>query len=98
MQQSPIFRPFDFNFGGTDVGVTQTTDAFQRGNFYQAVSKGASGKVNYQVVYLVTTVPKIVVNIPAADGVAYPSAAFGGCPTGTEGIIDISVYEPAIIA
>ena len=98
VQQSPIFRPFDFNFGGTDVGVTQTTDAFQRGNFYQLVSKGASGKVNYQVVLdPVTTVPKIVVNIPAADGVAYPSAAFGGCPTGKEGIIDIAVYEPAII-
>jgi hypothetical protein len=27
-QLSPIFKPFDFNFGGTDVGVTQTTDAF----------------------------------------------------------------------
>ena len=98
VQQSPIFRPFDFNFGGTDVGVTQTTDAFQRGSFFQLVSKGASGKVNYQVVLdPVTTVPKIVVNIPAADGVAYPSAAFGGCPTGSEAIIDIAVYEPAII-
>jgi hypothetical protein len=98
VQQSPIFLPFDFNFGGTDVGVTQTTDAFQRGNFFRLVSHGASGKVNYQVVLdPVTTVPKIVINIPAADGVAFPSAAFGGCPTGTEGIIDIAVYEPAII-
>ena len=98
VQQSPIFLPFDFNFVGTDVGVTQTTDAFQRGNFFQLISRGAPGKVNYQVVLdPVTTVPKIVINIPAADGVAFPSAAFGGCPTGTEGIIDIAVYEPAII-
>ena len=99
VQQSPIFQPFDFNFGGTDVGTTQTTDAFQKGSFFQLVARGQSGKVNYQVVLdPVTTTPKIVINVPAADGVAYPSAAFSGCPTGTEGIIDIAFYEPAIIS
>ena len=101
VQQSPILQPFDFNFGGTDVGTVQTTDAFQRGNFSQLISHGqnASG-VTYQVVLdPVTTAPKIVVNIPAADGVAYPSNAFtGGCPTGKFAIVDIAVYEPAIIS
>jgi hypothetical protein len=100
VQQSPIFLPFDFNFGGTDIGTVQTTDAFQRGNFFQLISHGQNANgVTYQVVLNpVTTAAKIVVNIPAADGVAYPSAAFGGCPTGKEAIIDIAVYEPAIIS
>ena len=101
VQQSPILQPFDFNFGGTDVGTVQTTDAFQRGNFSQLISHGQNANgITYQVVLdPVTTAPKIVVNIPAADGVAYPSDAFtGGCPTGKFAIVDIAVYEPAIIS
>lgn len=100
VQLSPIFRRFDFNFAGTDVGVTQTTNAFQRGNFFQLLSPGNSGGAgvaSYQVVLdPVSTTPKIIVNIPAADGVAYPSAAFGGCATGKEGIVDLVVYRAAI--
>ena len=34
LQQSPILSNADFNFDGTDVGTTQATDAFQRGNFW----------------------------------------------------------------
>ena len=101
VQQSPILQPFDFNFGGTDVGTVQTTDAFQRGNFFQLISHGQNANgIRYQVVLdPVTTAAKIVVNIPATDGVAYPSAAFvGGCPTGKFAIVDIAVYEPAIIS
>lgn len=99
VQQSPIFQPFDFNYGGTDLGTVQTTDALQRGSFFQLVARGQSGKVNYSVVLdPVTATPKIVINVPAVDGVAYPSAAFGGCPTGAEAIIDLAVYEPAIIS
>jgi hypothetical protein len=44
----------------------------------------------------VNTISAIVINVPAANGVAYPSAAFGGCPTGTEGIVDLNIYEPAL--
>src|ERR1700760_1637155 len=101
VQQSPILQPFDFNFGGTDVGTVQTTNAFQRGNFFQLISHGKNANgVTYQVALdPVTTAPKIVVNIPAADGVAYPSDVFtGGCPTGKFAIIDIAVYEPAIVS
>ena len=100
VRQSPIFRPFDFNFGGTDIGTVQTTDAFQRGNFFQLISHGQNGDgVTYQVVLSpLTTTSKIVVNIPAADGVAFPSADFvGGCSTGKFAVVDIAVYEPAIV-
>jgi len=98
VQQSPIFNKFDFNYGGTDVGTTQTTDAFQRANFFDLLNHGnADDNVTYHVVLSpVHTVSAIVINVPAANGVAYPSAAFGGCPTGKEGIVDISIYEPAL--
>src|SRR5215475_4683909 len=36
---SPIFSNADFNFGGTDVGTTQATDALQRGNFWKMIDK-----------------------------------------------------------
>jgi hypothetical protein len=100
VEQSPIFRPFDFNYGGTDVGFTQTTDAFQRANFFKLLNFG-NVKIDDNFVYHVIlspmkTLAAIVINVPATDGVAYPSAAFSGCPTGEEAIIDINFYEPAI--
>lgn len=102
VQQSPIFRPFDFNFGGADVGVTQTTNAFQRANFFKPISEGQGqgNGISYQVVLdPVTTSPKIVVNIPAADGVAYPDSVFvGGCGSGEIGIVDFAAYVPAILS
>ena len=99
VQQSPIFNKFDFNYGGTDVGTTQTTDAFQRANFFDLLKHGnADDNVTYHVILSpVHTVSAIVINIPAANGVAYPSAAFeGGCPAGKEAIVDINIYEPAL--
>lgn len=101
VQQSPIFNSFDFNYGGTDVGFTQTTDAFQRANFFALLNHGNvsfDNNVTYHVILSpVYTVSAIVINIPAAKGVAYPSALFvGGCPTGIVGIVDISIYEPAL--
>lgn len=38
-QQSPIFQSADFNYGGTDAGRTQTTDAFQRANFWKVIDR-----------------------------------------------------------
>jgi hypothetical protein len=100
VQQSPIFNSADFNYGGTDVGFTEATDAFQRANFFKALNFGDASiddNVTYHVLLSpVNTISAIVINVPAASGVAYPSAAFGGCPTGTEAIIDIAVYEPAL--
>lgn len=100
VQKSPIFNGFDFNFGGTDVGFTQTTDAFQRSNFAGLLNHGNASfdnNVTYHVILSpVRTVSAIVINVPAANGVAYPSAAFGGCPTGVEGIVDFGIFVPAL--
>jgi hypothetical protein len=100
VQESPIFNSADFNYGGEDVGFTETTDAFQRANFFKLLNFGNlpfDDNIFYHVILSpVKTVSAIVINVPAASGVAYPSAVFGGCPTGTEGIIDLAVYEPAL--
>ncbi len=97
VQQSPIYNAADFNYGGTDVGLTETTDAFQRANFYKLLNFGSvpfDDNIFYHVLLSpVRTVSAIIINIPASLGVAYPSAVFGGCPTGTEAIIDVNAYE-----
>jgi hypothetical protein len=98
VEQSPIVLPADFNYGGTDVGLVQTTESFQRANFFQLIAPGNSGGVSYHVMLdPVNALSAVVINIPAASGVAYPTALFGGCPTGTEAIIDLAVFEPAIV-
>ncbi|MGA7915489.1 MAG: hypothetical protein WCA00_09655 [Candidatus Acidiferrales bacterium] len=97
VQQSPIYNSADFNYGGTDLGTTETTDAFQRANFFKLLNFGNGSdddNVFYHVLLSpVKTVSAIIINIPAALGVAYPSAVFGGCPTGKEAIIDVNAYE-----
>jgi hypothetical protein len=106
-QQSPIFRKADFNFGGTDIGKVQTTDAFQRGNFFQLVGgsghegdhqgDGGNNGFDYHVdLDPVTTVAPITINVPATLGVAYPSVAFGGCANGTVQIFDFSFFDSVV--
>jgi hypothetical protein len=42
-QQSPLINDAKFVFGGTNVGTTQYIDAFQRANFWSAVSASGGG-------------------------------------------------------
>ncbi len=72
-QQSPIFQSTDFNYGGTDVGRTQTTDAFQRANFWKVVNRE-----DYHVTLgPVSTFNAITVDVPAANGLALATTALG---------------------
>jgi len=103
LKQSPIFQSANFNFGGTSVGFTQTTDAFERANFFAPLNFGSNSSIDTNVTYHVilspvTTVSAIVINVPAARGVAYPSSVFGGCPTGVNAIIDFDFYRPTLAA
>ena len=88
--QSPIVQSADFNYGGTDVGTTQTTDAFQRANFWQVIDQ------NHYHVTLgpVTTFDPIVIDIPAASGLSLATSALGPpnfCAP--MGIIDINLFD-----
>ena len=84
VQQSPIYNAADFNYGGTDVGLTETTDAFQRANFYKLLNFGNvsfDDNIFYHVLLSpVRTVSAIIINIPASLGVAYPSAVSAVAP------------------
>jgi hypothetical protein len=72
-QQSPIFQSTDFNYGGTDVGRTQTTDAFQRANFWKVINRE-----DYHVTLgPITNLNPIVIDVPAASGLALATTALG---------------------
>jgi len=71
--QSPIFQSTDFNYGGTDVGRTQTTDAFQRANFWKVINRE-----DYHVTLgPITNLNPIVIDVPAASGLALATTSLG---------------------
>jgi hypothetical protein len=86
-QQSPIFNPADFNFGGTDVGTTQYVDAFQRANFWQVDDHDTF----HTLLGPVRTLSPIVIHVPAKDGTTLPTSLTGTCAT--EGIVDINWFD-----
>jgi hypothetical protein len=87
--QSPIFNPATFNFGGTIVGTTQYSDAFQRGNFWNAL--GSSVDEYHVLLGPVKFLTPIVLNVPAIYGTAIPTKIFGAC--GPQGIVDINWFD-----
>ncbi len=86
LQESPIVKSANFNFGGTPVGETQYVDAFQRSNFWQPLGGEDSG---YHVLLNpVNTLSAVVINVPAAHGAAVPGSLVGLCST--LGVVDIN--------
>jgi len=90
LQQSPILSNADFNFGGTDVGTTQATDAFQRGNFWQLIDQD-----NYHVRLSPVVLPALVIDVPATRGLALSGSIFGACSP--LGIVDINLIDAAVV-
>jgi len=92
VQQSPIIQHASFTFGGTFVGNTQYVDASQRANFWNVIKQN-----KYHVLLKpVTTLTPIIINVPAASGVALPPSLFQNPPCGPEGEIDINFLDPLI--
>lgn len=90
VQQSPIIRTADFNFGGTDVGRTQAIDAFQRANFWAQIGP------NYHVLLNpVQTFSPVVLSFDAGQGISLPSSLFGAC--GPVGIVDINALDAQLV-
>jgi len=69
-EQSPVFVPAHFVFGGTDVGTTQYLDAFQRANFWQVLSKNMGSNEYHVLLNPVETVEPIFLDVPANEGLA----------------------------
>jgi hypothetical protein len=89
-RQSPIIQKADFSFGGTFVGDTIYSDAFQRANFWE-YTKGT----DYHVLLRPVTITKpVYINAPTADGLALATSALGPPNFCSPlGIIDINWFD-----
>jgi hypothetical protein len=90
---SPIFSSAPFTFGGTFIGNTQYTDAFQRGNFWNVL---AEDRGSYHVrMKPVRLLQPIVLNVPAVYGLAITNPLFFGPPAfcAPLTIVDIAWFD-----
>lgn len=90
LRQSPILTPAKFNYGGTDVGTTQATDAFQRANFWTLIDR-----TNYHVLLAPRVLAPLVIDVPANHGLALSGKIFGACSS--LGIVDINLVDAAVV-
>jgi hypothetical protein len=90
LRQSPILSNAQFNFGGTDVGTTQATDAFQRANFWTLIDK-----TNYHVRLSPRILAPLVIDVPADHGLALSGSIFGACSS--LGIVDINLIDAIVV-
>jgi hypothetical protein len=74
IQQSPVFMPARFVFGGTDVGTTQYLDAHQRASFWNVLGS----RVNDYHVLLdpVRILDPVVLDVPPSEGTAIADQIF----------------------
>jgi hypothetical protein len=93
VQQSPILQSASFNFGGTNVGTTQYIDAFQRANFWAVDNHNT-----YHVLLgPVQTLAPVVIDVPAANGLALATTSLGPPPfCAPLGIVDINWFDAYI--
>jgi len=100
-QNGPIFQNFDYILGGTDVGTTQYTDAFQRANFWSQVSLNSG----YHTLLGLTVKPVQSVTVTSSDhgspnGAVYTASGQCGNPTGLTnhagylGVMNINFWDP----
>jgi hypothetical protein len=99
VQQSPVFSPAHFVFGGTDVGTTQYIDAFQRANFWNVLGSKAD---RYHVLLdPVETVEPIVLDVPSNEGLALTDpnlfSAFGFSYCAPMLIVDINWFDSHLV-
>jgi hypothetical protein len=87
--ESPIFKPATFSFGGTIVGTTQYSDAFQRGNFWNVL--GSDVDEYHVLLGPVKFLAPIVLNAPAIYGTVLPTKLTGAC--GPLGFVDINWFD-----
>jgi hypothetical protein len=92
-RQSPLFQTADFNFGGTDVGNTQATDAYQRASFWNTIDRST-----YHVLLApVRTLGAVTLHAQAPSGgvggiaLDLPNLIPGIC--GRIGLVDIGTID-----
>jgi hypothetical protein len=89
VQNSPIVKSTSFTFGGTKIGTSQVTDAFQRAEFWKyAQPSGINPK--FGVTLNFKTLKPVTINVPNAQ------AATGtiSCGNGLIGAANINWLDP----
>ena len=96
LEQSPIFSPATFSFGGTVVGTTQYSDAFQRANFWDIL--GAHRADYHVLLNPVQFLQPIVLEVPAVYGLAIKNPLLLGPPPFCTpvGIVDINWFDTLV--
>jgi len=87
VRNSPLFKPFAFAPGGTNVGQTQYADAFQRANFWGSVSTTAPF---YHVLLADAAVPVQTVPVPRLLGSTKPG------PCARIGYVNLQFFDKAV--
>jgi hypothetical protein len=85
VQASPVLQSAPFTMGGTNVGTTQYSDAFQRGNFWTNVS--STGDRYHTMLSPVTTLAAVTVNVPSGSGTTNSATC------GRIGVMDIIWWD-----
>jgi len=87
---SPLFKKaVDYVQGGTDLGTTQYIDAFQRGNFWSAVSRNSS----YHTLLGAPLVePPVTYNVPVGAG-SVETNPFG---SGNVGTMEVDLFDQQV--
>jgi hypothetical protein len=89
MQKSPLIVKQSHSFGGTAIGNTQITDAFQRAEFWK-YTKPTGINPAYHVNLSWATHSAITVNVPNADA----ATAAISCGNGLLGAADLNWLDP----
>jgi hypothetical protein len=89
--QSPLLNPATFDFGGTVVGTTEYSDAFQRSNFWKVLGSHVD---EYHVLLNPKFLDPIVIEVPKVYGLALATTALGPPPfCAPVGIVDINWFD-----
>ena len=83
---SPLFQKYiDYNQGGTDLGMTQYIDAYDRGNFWSLVQSNN----NHHLIFKTVIGPTQTINVTPQQGNVITNG-WGGYKTGT---MDINAFD-----
>jgi hypothetical protein len=88
-QNSPIFKPHAYTWGGTSIGNFQVTDAFQRAEFWKYAQPSGINPT-FGIRFALSTHSAITVNVPNADA----ATATIGCGNGLLGATNINWLDP----
>jgi hypothetical protein len=90
VEQSPIFVPQAWKWGGISIGTKQLMDAFQRAEFWK-YTKPTGVNPTYGVGLTLKTTAPVVVNVPDASATEWSSIP---CANGTVAGVDINWLDP----